>query len=179
MQLVDTETPDSSRFARTPDGKIDFDAYIGLTADYHVDGLVFLMRILGSRQRFGHLDLAVTPMEGSGERWVELKNLVIHNDPARIVAPAPIATPAVVVAEETPTPVAPTVIVEPMTGETVPPVSAPVAPIVAQTTETGSHWTEVAPTPAVVATQEVVEDSTTDMEAQVENILNEDSPVIK
>lgn len=186
MKLVDTETPNPDRFARTADGKIDFEAYVGLDAFYHVDGLAFQMRIVGSRQRFGHLDLMVTPIAGSGERWVELKNLNIPNDPAKIVAPVTTVAPAIVPeVEEVPTYVSgaeldedSTTIAEPVTVPL-----APVAPVVAyevpEINSDGTHWTEVAPTPAVVATQEVVESPTTDMEAQVETILNEDSPVIK
>ena len=184
MKLVDTETPNPDRFARTADGKIDFEAYVGLDAFYHVDGLAFQMRIVGSRQRFGHLDLMVTPIAGSGERWVELKNLMIPNDPARIVAPVTTVAPVAIdpEVEEVPTYVSGVELDEDSTT-VVEPVTVPVAPVVAyevpEINSDGTHWTEVAPTPAVVATQEVVESPTTDMEAQVETILNEDSPVIK
>ena len=194
MKLVDTETPNPDRFARTADGKIDFDAYAGLTADYHVNDLVFLMRIDGSRQRFGHLDLLVSPAMGSGDRWVELKNLVIHNDPGnktvtpvkpsvpttvhtttRIAGPMPIPSPYVAEVAE---------IVEEEVAEvvTVPSIPAP-APIPAASVNYGTHWTEstnsITPAPAEVSTEVVEESTASDMEVQVETILNEDSPVIK
>jgi len=82
MTLVDTETPNPDRFARTADGKIDFDAYRGLTATYRTQGLEFEVEIIDSRQRFGHLDLLIVPARGTGQRWTEFKNLVIHDDPA-------------------------------------------------------------------------------------------------
>ena len=91
MKLVDTETPNPDRFARTADGKIDFDAYKGLYATYNTGELDFLVTILDSRQRFGHLDLLITPRHGAGERWTEFKNLVIHNDPAQMAAAIAVA----------------------------------------------------------------------------------------
>lgn len=173
QNLIDTETPNPSRFARTSDGKIDFDAYIGLDAIYHVDDLQFNMTVKSSRQRFGHLDLLVTPVEGAGERWVELKNLELPNDPAKSTIVAPVHTTEVVEEE-----VVEIAHVEPEPVVTTPVVATP-APTPVPSTSGGTHWTEVAPTPVAVATQEVVETTTTDMETQVENILNEDSPVIK
>jgi len=82
MDLVDTEVPDRSRFARTSDGKIDFDAYEGLRATTEYGPLIIEVQIIGARQRYGHLDLLVTPIAGNGERWIERKNLVIIDDPA-------------------------------------------------------------------------------------------------
>ena len=82
MDLVDTEVPDRSRFARTSDGKIDFDAYEGLRATTEYGPLVIEVQIIGARQRYGHLDLLVTPVAGNGERWIERKNLAIIDDPA-------------------------------------------------------------------------------------------------
>ncbi len=212
MKLVDTETPNPDRFACTADGKIDFDAYKGLHATYRTGDLDFGVTILDSRQRFGHLDLLVTPANGAGDRWVEFKNLTIHNDPApsmanRVAAAAVAAVPSVhpkgkaiavtttVLADEDGSPLAAVtvdeeigVLVELIDEEdveevaevvTVPftPVPSPDAP--APSEDYGTHWTEIAPVTAGVAT-EVVEDSTaSDMEAQVESILSEDSPVIK
>ena len=166
QNLIDTETPNPSRFARTADGKIDFDAYIGLDAIYHVDDLQFNMTVKSSRQRFGHLDLLVTPLEGAGERWVELKNLELPNDPAKsVVAVAPVvevapAVEAVVLPEQH-------VVAEPVEHPATEPVES-----------NGTHWTERRPAPVAVAT-EVVEETTADLETLVGNILNEDSPVIK
>jgi hypothetical protein len=82
MDLVDTEVPDRSRFARTSDGKIDFDAYEGLRATTDFGPLVIEVQIIGARQRYGHLDLLCTPLAGRGERWIERKNLTINDDPA-------------------------------------------------------------------------------------------------
>jgi hypothetical protein len=82
MDLVDTEAPDRRRFARTSDGKIDFDAYEGLRATTDFGPLVIEVQIIGARQRYGHLDLLCTPIAGLGERWIERKNLVINDDPA-------------------------------------------------------------------------------------------------
>ena len=134
MQLVDTETPDSSRFARTPDGKIDFDAYRGLTATYRTGALDFEVTIIESRQRFGHLDLLITPHAGSGQRWTEFKNLSIHQDPAFNTAVIA-ASPSVVVS-------CPEIEAEPVVEA---PTSTP-AP-----SGHGTHWTEVAPTGQILA----------------------------
>ena len=183
MKLIDTETPDSSRFARTSDGKIDFNAYVGLEAFYHADDhLVFKVRVTGARQRFGHLDLNVTPMEGAGERGVELKTLQLPNAPA--VSSTTASSTPVVEEEEVVELVAninyEAPVVEPEPVAT--PVATVPAPAPVPSNTAGTHWTEVAPTPSVaVATQEVVETTTTDtdLETQVENILNEESPVIK
>ena len=40
------------------------------------------MKIINARRRFGHLDLLVIPTSGTGEVWVERKNIQIINDPA-------------------------------------------------------------------------------------------------
>jgi hypothetical protein len=76
MTLVDTPSPKGDRFIRTPEGKIDFEAYEGKSGSYDAGGgLVFNVEIKSARQRFGHLDLLVTPAKGKGERWVEFKNI--------------------------------------------------------------------------------------------------------
>ena len=133
MRLVDTETPNRGRFARTPDGKIDFVAYRGLTATYRTGELDFEVTIIESRQRFGHLDLLITPQAGSGQRWTEFKNLSIHQDPALNTAVIT-ASPSVVV----PSPeIEPEPVVETPTSTPAPSGS-------------GTHWTEVAPTGQVI-----------------------------
>ncbi len=222
MKLVDTETPNPDRFARTADGKIDFDAYKGLYATYNTGELDFLVTILDSRQRFGHLDLLITPRHGAGERWTEFKNLVIHNDPAQMaaaiaVANARAATPQAVVAQPSPEIEAePESIPEPvavMTEVTSP--ATDLAAEIADAIETGftvleeqeqeraieyfespepepvpvpampdpgphgTHWTEVAPLPVAVATQEVEAPASTDMEDEVAAILGDNSPHVK
>ena len=82
MKIVDTASPKMTVVARTPDGKIYFQAYIGLNATYEINGLNVKVEITDARTRFGHLDLLVQPRAGTGIRWVERKNLVIDNDPA-------------------------------------------------------------------------------------------------
>lgn len=88
-------------YARTSDGKIDFSAYVTKTGAIDADGLSIHVRINEARTRYGHLDLLVTPLAGSGQRWVEYKNIEIDGDPGKTEAPAPIATeiPEPIVAE--------------------------------------------------------------------------------
>ena len=159
MKLVDTETPNRDRFARTPDGKIDFDAYRGLTATYRTGELDFEVTIIESRQRFGHLDLLITPQAGSGQRWTEFKNLSIHDDPALNAVVAIATSPSVVI----PSPeIEPEPVVEVLTSAPAPAPSGH-----------GTHWTEIAPE-AVVAQTEVVtapEDAATDLEEEVASML--------
>jgi hypothetical protein len=154
MELVDTETPNPNRFARTPDGAIDFDAYAGLKASYRVESLNVEVMVLEARQRFGHLDLLITPIAGSGERWTEYKNIVLHNDPA-IKVPVLAESPAPRVAMD--------------------------KNAVVHYVPTGTHWTEVAPSQDDATPEEVVESPTTDMEAEVAAILggSVNSPNIK
>lgn len=80
----------NGRYARTPDGKIDFSAYISKTGTIESNGLNVSVRIKDARTRYGHLDLWVTPVAGFGERWVEYKNINIEGDPGlEAEAPAP------------------------------------------------------------------------------------------
>ena len=51
------------------------------------------VKIVDARRRFGHLDLLVVPVSGSGEVWVERKNIEIFNDPATT---RPVSVPKVV-----------------------------------------------------------------------------------
>ena len=220
MKLVDTETPNPDRFARTADGKIDFEAYKGLNATYRTGELDFLVTILDSRQRFGHLDLLISPRHGAGERWTEFKNLVIHNDPAQLAAAIAVAnaraatrlypngrpSPEIEAEPESiPEPVAVmTEVTSPVTDLTaeiadaieeleeakderdrlnaeveshvVAPVPVPAMP---EPGPHGTHWTEVAPQPVAVATQEVEAPASTDIEDEVAAILGDDSPHVK
>jgi hypothetical protein len=82
MGLVDTPKPDKSRYALAPDGKIDYEAYKGLDGTVEDNGLIVDVRVVDARRRYGHLDLLVVPKSGSGERWTERKNIVLHKDPA-------------------------------------------------------------------------------------------------
>jgi hypothetical protein len=210
MKLVDTETPNPDRFARTADGKIDFDASKGLYATYNTGELDFLVTILDSRQRFGHLDLLITPRHGAGERWTEFKNLVIHNDPAQMAAAIAVAASMAAVLspspeieaepESIPEPVAVmTEVTSPATDlaaeiadaieeqeqeraieyfESPEPEPVPV-PAMPDPGPHGTHWTEVAPQPVAVATQEVEAPASTDMEDEVAAILGDNSPHVK
>ncbi len=51
--------------------KPDLDSYRDKTGMIAVDDLLVEVKITDARLRFGHLDLLVTPVSGSGERWVE------------------------------------------------------------------------------------------------------------
>ena len=82
MSLVDTPTLDHSQFARNMDGSIDFDAYCGLSGSILHGELRIDVEVVDARQRYGHLDLLVTPIAGDGSRWVERKNVHLHLDPA-------------------------------------------------------------------------------------------------
>ena len=82
MSLVDTPTLDRAEFARNMDGSIDFDAYCGLSGSILHGELRIDVEVIDARQRYGHLDLLVTPISGDGSRWVERKNVHLHLDPA-------------------------------------------------------------------------------------------------
>lgn len=83
MNIVDTASPNATLVARTPDGKVNLKAYIGLQAFFEAGGLTIETTIRDARTRFGHLDLLVEPSAGQGNRWVERKNLYIQRDPAK------------------------------------------------------------------------------------------------
>lgn len=122
MHIVDTASPQATLVARTEDGKVDLDAYIGLNAAYKAtDNLTVGVVIKDARTRFGHLDLLVSPRDGMGKQWVERKNLTIALDPAK---PAP-----------TPTLGHPTVTdaLDDETGTVVPDIPAPVVEPVEET----------------------------------------------
>ena len=82
MSLVDTPTLDRSEFARNMDGSIDFDAYCGLSGSILHGELRIDVEVIDARQRYGHLDLLVTPIAGDGSRWMERKNVHLQTDPA-------------------------------------------------------------------------------------------------
>jgi len=91
MQLVNTADIEGAvtpiKYGRTPDGKIDYKAYCGLTGSIKANGLTINVRIVDARRRYGHLDLQVTPIDGADTVWVERKNIVINEDPANSVTP--------------------------------------------------------------------------------------------
>lgn len=61
MNIYSKETPT----------KPDLDSYRDKIGMISVDDLLVEVKITNARLRFGHLDLLVTPVSGSGERWVE------------------------------------------------------------------------------------------------------------
>jgi len=80
--LIDTEPHDGTKFARTTDGKINFDAYRGLTGTVVTfTNMIVDVVVVDARQRYGHLDLHVTPLSGAGFAWVERKNVNLFDDP--------------------------------------------------------------------------------------------------
>jgi hypothetical protein len=86
-RLVNTADPKTGivtpiNYARTSDGKIDLDAYKGKYGQVVENNLTIDVKIVDARRRYGHLDLKVTPLSGSGQVWVERKNIEIHDDPA-------------------------------------------------------------------------------------------------
>jgi len=83
-----SSTISNGSYARTEDGKIDLTAYIGKTGAIEANGLSVNVTIKDARTRYGHLDLSVTPLAGTGERWVEYKNIAINSDPGLAGAPA-------------------------------------------------------------------------------------------
>jgi hypothetical protein len=52
-------------------GTPDLGSYRDKVGTLAVDDLRVQVRITDARLRFGHLDLLVTPVSGSGERWIE------------------------------------------------------------------------------------------------------------
>lgn len=79
--LIDTEPHDGTKFARTMDGKINFDAYRGLTGTVTLNDMIIDVVVVDARQRYGHLDLQVTPISGSCFAWLERKNVHLFEDP--------------------------------------------------------------------------------------------------
>lgn len=88
MNIIETpKTIPLASLARTDDGKVDTNAYINLEGTISQDGLTVAVKTIGARVRYGHLDLEVVPVSGSGRRWVERKNIVLLNDPALNTSP--------------------------------------------------------------------------------------------
>ena len=55
--------------------------YIGRTGRANVGDFEIDVKVSDARTRFGHLDLLVTPVAGSGTRWVE-QHRVTLDEPA-------------------------------------------------------------------------------------------------
>lgn len=85
-KLVNTPTTEGSitaiSYARTKEGRIDLAAYKGLKGKINANNMMIDVNINDARVRYGHLDLQVSPVAGTGEVWVERKNIEILNDPA-------------------------------------------------------------------------------------------------
>jgi len=83
--VIQTEGIRKSRkiinYARTIEGLVDTDAYKGLEATIKVKNLNVNVIIDDARIRYGHLDLHVTPISGTGGMWIERKNIDIYADP--------------------------------------------------------------------------------------------------
>lgn len=54
---------------------LDLTTYVGRKGTINMDGLSVGIEVKEARVRFGHLDLLVTPLIGSGERWIESQRL--------------------------------------------------------------------------------------------------------
>lgn len=52
-------------------------ALINATATYTVAALSFPVRILSAQFRYGRVDVQITPIGGSGQRWVRLANVTL------------------------------------------------------------------------------------------------------
>jgi hypothetical protein len=68
-------------YTPTKGDKPDLDTFRGRKGLIAVDDLMVEVKIADARLRFGHLDLLVTPVAGSGERWVEQHRVDVQ--PAR------------------------------------------------------------------------------------------------
>lgn len=64
----------------------DLDSFPGRTGTFEFDGLSFGVKIVKARLRFGHLDLQIAPVVGSGERWVEQHRVILDDNPVRTLA---------------------------------------------------------------------------------------------
>jgi hypothetical protein len=51
------------------------DVKIGMTASVDLDGLLVQVKVLDTKQVFGRLDVKVTPVKGSGEKWISSDRL--------------------------------------------------------------------------------------------------------
>ena len=56
----------------------DLETFRGRVGTIAVDDLMVEVKIADARLRFGHLDLLVTPVAGTGERWVEQHRVTVN-----------------------------------------------------------------------------------------------------
>ena len=59
----------------------DLTALRGRTGTVEVDTLNFSVTVVDARIRFGHLDLRVAPVTGTGEKWVEAHRVSLEQAP--------------------------------------------------------------------------------------------------
>lgn len=71
--------------ARDDSGKVNYEAYRNCRGFITENGLEFPVVVTSARYRYGHLDLLVTPLAGTGARWVQRTNIRLENDPAEVV----------------------------------------------------------------------------------------------
>lgn len=57
---------------------------IGQTVDLAQDSLIFPVRILDVKQRWGQVRALITPVAGAGESWVDFRRLE-RRQPGRVV----------------------------------------------------------------------------------------------
>jgi hypothetical protein len=79
-------TAQNYQVARDDSGKVNYEAYKNCRGFITENGLDFPIVISSARYRYGHLDLLVTPENGTGTRWVQRTNIRLENDPAEVVA---------------------------------------------------------------------------------------------
>jgi hypothetical protein len=58
--------------------KPDLNDYRDRSGVISVDSLMVEVKVKDARIRFGHLDLLVTPIAGSGERWIEQHRVTLE-----------------------------------------------------------------------------------------------------
>lgn len=58
-------------YSKTTEGKPDLDSLRDRSGIMVMNDLTIEVKITDARNRYGHLDLLVTPVAGSGEKWVE------------------------------------------------------------------------------------------------------------
>ena len=68
--------------AKDPEGKVNYKAYKDCRGYITENNLEYPVVVLSARYRYGHLDLEVTPIGGTGARWVQRTNIRLVSDPA-------------------------------------------------------------------------------------------------
>ena len=84
-QAVHMKTAHTYEIARDYSGKVNYEAYKNCRGFITENGLDFPVVVSSARYRYGHLDLLVSPENGTGTRWVQRTNIRLENDPAEVV----------------------------------------------------------------------------------------------